>query len=131
MKRFYDKTIEHNECLLWQAYKMPSGYGLFKLNGKTTLAHRAAWIILNGPIKNNLMVLHHCDNPSCVKIDHLFLGTAKDNMIDKIKKGRYRNGQSEKEFCRNGHQYNKKNTRIYKNKRFCRVCDNQRKRKNV
>ena len=128
MKRFYDKAMRQGECLIWNAYKMPSGYGLFRLNGKTTLAHRAAWIIRYGEIKDSLMVLHRCDNPSCVELDHLFLGTGKDNMQDKIAKGRYNNGQSLKTSCPNGHKYDETNTRVYKNKRFCRRCDNQRKK---
>lgn len=129
MKRFLDKTEYVGECLIWCACKLPSGYGLFKLNGKTTLAHRAAWIINNGKIEGNLMVLHHCDNPSCVNVEHLYLGDAKQNMADKVNRNRFKNGQSEKQYCPHGHPYNKENTRVYMNKRFCRSCDSNRKRR--
>ncbi len=51
-------------------------------------AHRAAWIEANGPIPEGMNVLHHCDNPPCVNVEHLFLGTAADNTQDMIAKGR-------------------------------------------
>lgn len=61
-----------------------------------TTAHRIAWVIENGDIAPEVMVLHRCDNPSCVNVDHLFLGTAQENTNDMIGKGRHawRNGQA-------------------------------------
>lgn len=51
-------------------------------------AHRASWIAYRGEIPDNLWVLHRCDNRLCVNPEHLFLGTARDNTQDMIKKGR-------------------------------------------
>lgn len=65
------------------------GYAQVSVAGKTTLAHRAAWVAANGPIPSGLHVLHRCDNPPCVNIEHLFLGTHQDNMDDKKSKGRH------------------------------------------
>ncbi|MDG1950134.1 MAG: HNH endonuclease [bacterium] len=52
------------------------------------LAHRAAWELESGPIPDGLHCCHHCDNPPCVNVNHLFLGTDADNMADKEAKGR-------------------------------------------
>jgi len=74
------------QCWQWIASKDTCGYGLLK----PTSAHRVSWEIHNGPIPDSLSVLHRCDNPPCVRPEHLFLGTQKDNMQDRLAKGRYR-----------------------------------------
>lgn len=55
---------------------------------------RVSWILENGPIPDNLCVLHECDNPRCVCPDHLFLGTLGDNNTDRSKKGRSAAGEA-------------------------------------
>ena len=63
-----------------------------KRRGETAYAHRMAWELEHGPIPGDLWVLHRCDNPPCVRLDHLFLGTHADNMADKVAKGRQARG---------------------------------------
>lgn len=82
-------------CWLWRGATARGGYGHFGERGVKrdplwTPAHRFAWRDTYGPIPDDLWVLHRCDNPPCVRPEHLFVGTVKDNASDMISKGRAR-----------------------------------------
>jgi hypothetical protein len=83
----------NNECWDWKGNKNREGYGRIGTIGYQERAHRFSWIVHNGPIKKGLFVCHHCDNPSCVNPNHLFLGTSIDNNRDRHEKGRTRCGR--------------------------------------
>lgn len=90
--RFFTKVIKHHgadACWEWIASKDVGGYGHLGRNGRVVSAHRLSWEIKYGPIPAGMNVLHHCDNPACVRPDHLFLGTHSDNMRDMCAKGRH------------------------------------------
>jgi hypothetical protein len=72
-----------SECINHVGRFDDDGYGLVWKDGRQWRAHRLAWCEAFGSIAKGLMVLHSCDNPSCVNIDHLRLGTAQDNHNDR------------------------------------------------
>ena len=82
--------IPTSRCESWRGTRNTHGYGVIKKNKRTHMAHRHVWELANGPIPKGLYVLHRCDNRACVRIDHLFLGTAKDNSRDMVLKDRPR-----------------------------------------
>lgn len=93
LKTLREKLIENsktnkNGCWEWVKYKNQDGYGRIRVNGKKKLAHRASFEEFVCNIPEGMIVCHRCDNPSCIKPEHLFLGTHKDNCHDAITKGR-------------------------------------------
>jgi hypothetical protein len=89
-ERFWSKVEKTPGCWLWSAFKNGPGYGWFRVGQKPRQAHRVSWELHNGPIPDGLQVLHRCDVRSCVRPDHLFLGTQLDNIADMLAKGRHR-----------------------------------------
>jgi hypothetical protein len=80
---------ELGPCWLWTGSTDNHGYGgINPGHGHPIKAHRVSWEIHNGPIPENLGVLHKCDNPPCVNPMHLWLGTHQENMADRDAKGR-------------------------------------------
>ena len=85
------KNME-NGCIEFTGAKNKDGYGQFYINETigNVMAHRFSFELSYGKIPEGLIICHKCDNPKCVNIDHLFLGTHKDNSDDKINKGRFK-----------------------------------------
>jgi hypothetical protein len=88
---------EENGCILWTgALTRAGGYGTLGEGGTSRRmigAHRYAWERVNGAVPDGLFVLHRCDNPRCVNVAHLWLGTAADNSADMVAKGRNPRGE--------------------------------------
>lgn len=86
-----DKTPGHGpkgECWVWTAAANDRGYGVFEFPAATTRANRVAYAIQTGVDPHPHLVLHSCDNPSCQRGEHLFLGDETLNAIDASIKGR-------------------------------------------
>jgi len=87
---FNRKTVknEENNCIEWIGWRDKDGYGGAYRNGKNIRAHRFSYELFIGPIPKGKNVCHKCDNPSCVNPDHLYVGTQRDNMYDKVERDR-------------------------------------------
>lgn len=90
-ERFWEKVNKTSTCWEWTGATV-FGYGVFTTNTtelkKTYRAHRFAWEDIRGKIPKGMALCHRCDNRKCVRPQHIFVGTAKDNAQDAVKKGR-------------------------------------------
>jgi hypothetical protein len=86
--RLWPRVTRGDGCWEWTGTRGEKGYGRLTADGRTVQAHRLAWELTNGPIPAGLHVLHRCDNPPCVRPEHLFLGSNLDNIADRHAKGR-------------------------------------------
>jgi len=91
--KYNSKINEKTDCWEWQTGKSSDGYGQFWYKNENERSHRASYREFVGKIPKGLCVCHTCDNRVCVNPDHLFLGTNRDNMDDKVAKGRQTRGE--------------------------------------
>jgi hypothetical protein len=94
-ERFWSRVDKTGECWAWRGSvqnrqgRAGIGYGIFG----NTYAHRYAWEITHGLVPAEMQVLHRCDNPLCVRPEHLRVGTARDNSSDMVQRGRSAAGE--------------------------------------
>lgn len=121
-----------NTTLCIESTKTPKGRPVITVNGKQILEYRHVWQEKFGPL-GDLHVCHRCDNPRCIRVEHLFAGTNADNVADRDAKGRRNESwyefQRNKTHCKNGHEFTENNTyrrNDGKGKRDCKTCRYQR-----
>lgn len=93
--RFWSKVHKTETCWLWTGAVSGGGglkHGQVLARGYRRTpqkAHRIAWILTHGPIPDGKQINHHCDVPTCVNPDHLYIGTQLDNMRDAVARHRF------------------------------------------
>ena len=127
--RFWSQVRVVGECWEWQGTLSTKpngtrGYGKIQWRGVRG-AHRLAYTLTHGPIPDGLLVMHRCDNPPCVRPDHLMLGTVNENNADRDAKGRT-HAPGPKAHCKYGHPFDEENTYIdTRGLRVCKICRKQ------
>ena len=117
---FDEQVLMTSYCHIWLGTHNNMGYGVL-YRGRQWLAHRWAWTQANGEIPQGKIVMHVCDNPACVRVSHLRLGSMRDNTQDMVSKKRDKN--SRKTHCVHGHEFVPENTYIKANgNRQCKQC---------
>jgi len=98
-------------CLRWVGALDADGYGRFYFQYKTTGAHRAAWVLYNGPIPSDRQIDHVCRNRWCVNVGHLELVTPRENVL----RGEGLAAKAARAtHCANGHEWTEANTQVGK-----------------
>lgn len=128
--RFWSKVRKGDGCWEWSGSRNHRNYGIIfvyqdeRRKNHNMAASRFSWILHFGAIPDGMQVCHTCDNPPCVRPDHLWLGTAKQNTDDRIAKGRRNRGHPD--HCKHGHPYTPDNTYRYVRRgyayRQCKRC---------
>lgn len=99
-ERFWEKVDKdgpyverlRSRCWVWTANRSrrPDGsraYGMITIDKRPCYAHRVSYEMANGKIPEGRWILHHCDNPACVRPDHLYVGDPQDNATDRVVRG--------------------------------------------
>ena len=110
-----DRVSTPDGCHTWTAAVSSSGYGSFKLLGKSVSAHVAALILAGIDVQSSEDGDHRCKNPLCVRVhpEHV---QALDSIINRGEFNR------SKKFCAKGHPYDDENTYWRGKYRTCREC---------
>lgn len=121
-------------CHLWVGpVRNTKGYGAFRVDGRTMVAHR--WLL--GHLRGEPLLwpqevgCHRCDNPQCVNPAHLYVGSHSENAYDAIdRSGHAAAANMAKTECPQGHPYSEANTGRSSGRRYCRTCKREQSNAN-
>lgn len=120
--------VDSNGCWLWQGFRGEKGYGSTAWRRRSISVHRGMYIEVHGvTLTTEQVVCHSCDVRNCCNPDHLWLGTAADNVMDSAIKKRH--GNAKKTHCIRGHELTGKNLFVCSaGLRHCNTCSRIRQR---
>jgi hypothetical protein len=113
------------ECWIYLGGTNGDGYGWMEYNNRPYTTNRlSAYLYLGLDLNNPKELACHndskCKRKDCFNPDHLYIGDKTSNMRDKSKSITH---------CPQGHEYSKENTRMYKGRRNCRICQRDAKQR--
>lgn len=116
LERFLAFIEITDDCWLWMGARQPTGYGVFRVNGKSVRVHRWSYENFVGPIPDDLVIDHLCRVRHCVRPEHLEVVTRAENL--------HRVVHEIKAHCKNGHPLGEGDYYCYppKNQRMCKRC---------
>lgn len=127
--RFFRRVRVGDGCWEWEGLRRHTGHGRVMMGGRRLSAGEWAWELWYGqPVPEGHQINHHCDNPPCVRPDHLYVGTQRENIADRDRRGRH--AAASQTHCKNGHPFSAENTRIQTRRtgtpyRRCLACGAQ------
>lgn len=127
-RRFWAKVDSAGDCWLWMGAVQSSGYGSVGSGGRTYLAHRVAYTMVNGPIPDGLTINHLCGVKRCVRPEHLEAVTLAENNAHARATGLtpypvQAAANAAKTHCPAGHPYAGANLYVdIRGDRYCRIC---------
>lgn len=124
--RFWAKVQKTDTCWLWTAALDGRGYGKIGAVGWFLQSHRVSYLLLAGPIPDDLQLDHLCRVRNCVNPDHLEPVTARTNVLRGESPMAYEARQT---HCLRGHEFTPENTYVWvgqPNQRKCRKCRSDR-----
>ena len=137
-ERLAEKVARDGDCIVYVGGgtleepkgRNGGGYGKLWADGKRIYVHRLVLEEkLGRPIAPGMMALHHCDNPPCCNPAHIYEDDHKQNMADKVERGRATNQHKDKTHCHRGHEFNEENTHWkLTGGRQCRICQRKHRR---
>ena len=129
IEAYWSKVDKTSSCWLWTG-SLCKGYGQCSIGSKVYRSHRIGYFIANGDLPEGCTNVNHlCRNKHCVNPAHLYAGTQKDNMQDRLKDNT--NPMKNKTHCKHGHPFDEENTYWYTDsratKRQCKQCNKNNK----